>query len=410
MSIIVQKFGGTSVANPEKIIAAAGKAVREAKAGHQVVVTVSAMAGETDRLLNLANEIDPAGSPREKDMLASTGEQVTIALMSMSIQKLGYPAISFTGPQIDMRTDGSFTKAKILSIDAAKITDALNSGKIVVIAGFQGQTDDKEITTLGRGGSDTTAVAIAAVLKADRCDIYTDVDGVYAADPRIFPKAKKINALCYEEMLEMAGSGAKVLHTRSVQFAANYKVPLQVRSSFDDIPGTMITEEVQEMEKVVVSAITHNVKEAKVTLTRIADKPGTAATVFKFLADKNINVDMIVQNVGKEELADISFTIEITDVPYLKKVETELLGIIDAQEIRYDEKIAKISAIGVGMKAHAGVASRMFQTLADKGINILMISTSEIKISCVIDEDYTELAVRSLCEEFDLVNDDVIQE
>ncbi len=402
MSIIVQKFGGTSLGDTQKILNAARKAVREAERGHQVVVTVSAMAGETDRLLDLANEIDTAGSPRERDMMASAGEQVSIALMSMAIQKLGKPAISFLASQINMRTDGGFTKAKIISIDDTKIIKALDEGKIVVIAGFQGITDDFEITTLGRGGSDTTAVAVAAVIKADRCDIYTDVDGVYAADPRIVPNAKKIDALSYEEMLEMASSGAKVLHTRSVQFAAKFNVPLQVVSSFEDKPGTMITQEVQTMEKVVVSGITHNMKEAKVTLSGIADKPGTAATIFKFLADKNINVDMIVQNVAERDLADISFTVERTDIPYIQKVEEELRNIINAKEIKYDDKIAKISAIGVGMRSHAGVAARMFEALANKGINILMISTSEIKVSCVIHQDYAELAVRTLCEEFDL--------
>jgi aspartate kinase len=260
---------------------------------------------------------------------------------------------------------------------------------------------------LGRGGSDTTAVALAAVLDAERCDIYTDVDGVYATDPRIVPNAKKIPALSYEEMLEMASTGAKVLHTRSVQFAAKYKVPLQVVSSFEDKPGTMIIEEVQEMEDVVVSAITHNVKEAKVTVNGIADKPGTAATLFNYLAEKNINVDMIIQNVGEEGHASISFTVERTDLPYIKKNEGDMLKNIHAQSVTYNDKIAKISAIGVGMKAHSGIASRMFTTLAEKGVNILMISTSEIKISCVIDQDYTELAIRSLCEEFDLVEENV---
>ncbi len=405
MSIIVQKFGGTSVGDTAKILNAANRAVKEMEQGRQVVVTVSAMAGETDRLLGLANEIDPAGSPRERDILAAAGEQASIALMAMACEKLGKPAISFLAPQINMRTDSGHTKAKILSIDDTKIRKELDAGKIVVVAGFQGVTGDWEITTLGRGGSDTTAVALAAVLDAERCDIYTDVDGVYATDPRIVPNVKKIDALSYEEMLEMASSGAKVLHTRSVQFAAKFDVPLQVRSSFEDKPGTMITQEAQTMEDVVVSAITHNTKEAKVTFMGIADEPGTAAKLFSNLADLNINVDMIVQNVGENGLADISFTVERTDLPYIQKNEDELRTAINAQSVVYGDKIAKISAIGVGMKSHAGVASRMFSTLADKGVNILMISTSEIKISCVIDADYTELAVRSLCEEFDLVNE-----
>ena len=402
MSIVVLKFGGTSVADTSRIMNAAGRVVREAESGHQVVVTVSAMAGETDRLLRLADEIDPAGSPRERDMLASAGEQVSIALLALAIEKLNRPAISFTGGQIDIRTDSRFTKAKIRSIGADKIHRELDAGKIVVVAGFQGVTDTQDITTLGRGGSDTTAVALAAVLKAERCDIYTDVDGVYGADPRIVPRARKIPALSYEEMLEMASAGSKVLHSRSVQFAARYNVPVQVRSSFSYLPGTMVTQEVKAMEEIVVSAISHTVKEAKVTLTSIADQPGTAAKLFNFLAENNVNVDMIVQNVGEQGLADLSFTVERSDLPYIKKIEKRLRDTIGAAQVKFDEKIAKISAIGVGMRTHAGVAARMFTALASKGINILMISTSEIKISCVIHEDYTELAVRSLCEEFNL--------
>jgi aspartate kinase len=402
MGIVVQKFGGTSLGDTDKIMNAARKAVKEKESGNQVVVTVSAMSGETNRLLALADAINEAGSPRERDVIASAGEQVSSALMALSIETLGHQSISFNAAQIDMRTDSSFTKAKLQSINAEKIHNELNAGKIVVITGFQGVTDNLEITTLGRGGSDTTAVAIAAVLKADRCDIYTDVDGVYAADPRIVPRARKINAISFEEMLEMASAGSKVLHTRSVQFAATYKVPLQVRSSFDDVPGTMIQEEVPSMENVVVSGISHNTKEAKVTLSRIADQPGTAARLFQFLTDNNINVDMIVQNAGADGLADISFTIEKTDLPYVRQMADKLRDTMNAKEIRFEEKIAKISAIGFGMRSHAGVAARMFKALSSKGINILMISTSEIKISCVIDGDYTELAVRTLCEEFDL--------
>lgn len=402
MGIVVQKFGGTSLADTQKIMNAAAKAVREKEKGHQVVVTVSAMAGETNRLLALADEINEAGSPRERDVLASAGEQVSSALMALSIETLGHQAISFNAAQIDMRTDMSFTKAKIRSINAERIHRELNAGKIVVITGFQGVTESNEVTTLGRGGSDTTAVAIAAVLKADRCDIYTDVDGVYAADPRIVPRARKIDKISYEEMLEMASAGSKVLHTRSVQFAATYKVPLQVLSSFVDTPGTLITQEVQSMENVVVSGISHNTKEAKVTLSQIADQPGTAARLFQFLSDNNINVDMIVQNAGADGIADISFTIEKTDLPYVRQIADKLRDLMNAKEITFLEKIAKISAIGLGMRTHAGVAARMFKALSSKGINILMISTSEIKISCVIDMDYTELAVRTLCEEFDL--------
>ncbi len=402
MGVIVQKFGGTSVGDTTKIINVAKKAILAKEAGNNIVVVVSAMAGETDRLLSLADEIDPAGSPRERDMLVSTGEQVTIALLSMAVHKLGYSAVSYTGPQIGIRTDSGFSKAKITSIDTSKFDDAFKKGEIVVVAGFQGVSETQEITTLGRGGSDTTAVAIAAVLKADRCDIFTDVDGVYAADPRIVPRVKKIPALAYEETLEMASSGAKVLHSRSVQFAAKYRVPLQVLSSFEDKPGTMITQEVDVMEDVVVNAVTHNVKEAKLTISGIADEPGTAAKLFKMLAEHNINVDMIVQNVGENGLADISCTVERTDLPYIKKHEKGIKDTINAQKITYDDKIAKISIIGVGMRNHTGVAARMFNRLAEKGINILMISTSEIRISSVIHEDYTELAVRILCEEFEL--------
>ncbi len=402
MGIIVQKFGGTSLADVEKILNAAKKAVHEKENGHQVVVTVSAMSGETNRLLALADEISEAGSPRERDVLASSGEQASSALMALSIEKLGHDSISFNAAQIDMRTDSAFTKAKLQSINAERIQKELDSGKIVVITGFQGITNTNEITTLGRGGSDTTAVAIAAVLKAERCDIYTDVDGVYAADPRIVPRARKIEKISYEEMLEMASAGSKVLHTRSVQFAATYKVPLQVRSSFEDVPGTMIMQEVESMENVVVSGISHNVKEAKVTLSRIADQPGTAAKLFQFLSDNNINVDMIVQNAGEDGMADISFTIEKTDLPYIKQIADKMRDTLNAGDITFLEKIAKISCIGFGMRTHAGVAARMFKALSIKGINILMISTSEIKISCVIDADYTELAVRTLCEEFDL--------
>lgn len=405
MGIIVQKFGGTSVGDTIKIMNVAKRAIREKENGNNVVVVVSAMAGETDRLLTLADEIDPAGSPRERDMLVSTGEQVSIALTSMSIQKLGYKAISYTGPQIGIRTDKGHSKAKITSIETERFREAFQNDEIVVVAGFQGTTEDQQITTLGRGGSDTTAVAIAAVLKADRCDIYTDVDGVYSADPRIVPRIRKIPALSYEETLEMASAGAKVLHARSVLFAAKYKVPLQVLSSFEDKPGTLITQEVA-MESVVVTAVTQNTKEAKISITGIADRPGTAAEVFKYLAEHNINVDMIIQNVGENNLADISCTVERTDLPYIKKNESSFLGAIQAQAVKYDDKIAKVSVIGVGMRNHTGVASRMFTCLADKGINILMISTSEIRISCVIHEDYTELAIRSLCEEFDLEDTD----
>lgn len=403
MTLIVQKFGGTSVGSIERIQHCAQLVKREVDADHFVVVAVSAMAGETNRLLALADAIDPASSPRERDMLASTGEQVSIALLSMALHKIGIDAISLTGPQAGIVTDGAFMKARIRSINTDRINQYLNQKKVVCVAGFQGLSENSdEVTTLGRGASDTTAVALAAALKAERCDIYTDVDGVYAADPRIVPTVKKIPRLSYEEMLEMASVGAKVLHTRSVQFAAKYEVPVQVRSSFEDLPGTFITKEIEAMEQTVVSAIVHNTNEAKVTLSGLIDRPGMAFKVFDLLSSRNINVDMIVQNVGQEGLADLSFTIEKSDLPRINELRQELLEVTQAKDILIDKHIAKISAIGVGMKNHAGVASRMFKVLADRQINILMISTSEIKISCVIKDEYNELAVRALCDEFEL--------
>ena len=403
MSIIVQKFGGTSVGTTDRIRHCAQLVKREVDAGNQVVVAVSAMAGETNRLLALADDVDPAGSPRERDMLASTGEQVSIALLCMALHKIGIDAVSLTGPAAGIVTDGAHTKARIQRIDDQRVRALLDEGKVVAVAGFQGESEETgDVTTLGRGASDTTGVAMAASLKAERCDIYTDVDGVYAADPRIVPNAKRIPRLSYEEMLEMASVGAKVLHTRSVQFAAKFEVPLQVRSSLKDKPGTFITKEIETMEQSVVSAIVHNANEAKVTLTGVADQPGTAARIFDILAERHINVDMIVQNLGSEGKADISFTIERSDLPRFDEVEKALKEAVEATNLMIDKKITKISAIGVGMKSHAGVASRMFKTLSDRKINILMISTSEIKISCVIQEEYTELAMRALCSEFEL--------
>lgn len=406
MSIIVQKFGGTSVGTIERIMNCASIVKREVEKGNQVAVAVSAMSGETNRLLALADDIDPASSPRERDMLASTGEQVSIALLTMALHKTGIDATSLTGSQAGIVTDGTYMKARIVRIDGTRILSLLDEGKVVCVAGFQGlsETGD-DVTTLGRGASDTTGVALAAALKAERCDIYTDVDGVYASDPRIVPNVKKINSLSYEEMLEMASVGAKVLHTRSVQFAAKFDVPIQVRSSLEDIPGTLITKEIQAMEKTVVSAIVHNANEVKVTLTGVEDQPGTAAKIFDVLAEKSINVDMIVQNVGTEGSADLSFTMERSDLPRVGEIKDRLKDAISAKDMLVDEKIAKISAVGVGMKSHTGVAARMFKALAARGINILMISTSEIKISCVVQEEYMELAVRALCEEFELTED-----
>jgi aspartate kinase len=406
MSVVVLKFGGTSVANPDRIKAAAKKCVAYQEAGKQVVVVVSAMAGETDRLLSLAREIDANPSLRELDMIASTGEQVSIALTAIAIEQLGVPAVSFTGPQIGVITDDAFASARIKSIDASKIRTALEAGKIVIVAGFQGMTEDFEITTLGRGGSDTSAVALAAVLNAERCYIYTDVDGVYAADPRIVPGARRLDTISYDEMLELASAGAKVLYIRAVEFAKKYNVPLVVLSSLKEGPGTLVEEEVPEMEEVVVSGVTSNDKEAKISILGVPDRPGMAAKIFGSLAEGNVVVDMIVQSESPEGTSnDISFTVEKGQLKKALDVANGVKEEIGAREVVSDPKIVKVSAVGVGMRTHAGVAARMFDALADKGINIQMISTSEIKISCVINDDYKELAVRALCEEFELAEE-----
>ncbi|HOE12006.1 MAG TPA: aspartate kinase [bacterium] len=414
MALIVQKFGGTSMADPNRICESAKRVKRELDRGNQVVVAVSAMKGETDRLLNLGMAINPragADCPREMDMLASTGEQVSIALMAIALNSMGYDSISLTGRQVGVYTDGAFMKAKITNITADRVKRELAEGKVVVVAGFQGMDPNDDVTTMGRGASDLTAVAISAALKADRCDIYTDVDGVYAADPRIVPQAKKLPVISYEEMLEMASAGAKVLHTRAVELAAKYNVKVKVLSSFDelpeditvDLPGTIITSEPDSIrEDVLVSSIQRTTNEAKVTLVDVADRPGTAAKIFQLLADYSVVVDMIVQNVGAGGKADLSFTVERPDLVRIKKIEDQIKELVGAQDVLYDDKISKISAIGVGMRTHAGVAARMFDALGKRGINIMMISTSEIKISVVIGEEYTELAVRTLCDEFHL--------
>jgi aspartate kinase len=371
--------------------------------GYQVIVVVSAMAGETNRLLGLADEIDPYGSGRERDMLASAGEQVSIALMAMALHKVGRDAVSFTAPQAGIKTDPAHTRAKILSIDDHRIREELNAGKVVVVAGFQGITEDMEVTTLGRGASDTTAAALAAALGAERCDIYTDVDGVYAADPRIVPGAKKLAHISYDEMLEMAGAGSKVLQTRSVVFAKKYKVPLQVLTSFEDKPGTLITEGVEEMEDILVTGVCSDKSEARLTIWGVPDQPGIAAQLFEAVNEKGISVDMIIQSRGYDGLANMSFTVTRADLGDAIKVTEQVASALGAREFNVDEKIAKVSIVGVGMKAGSGVAARMFRVLAEKGINIHMISTSEIKISVVIGEDYEELAVRTLAKEFDLI-------
>ncbi|MCX7626657.1 MAG: aspartate kinase [Candidatus Sumerlaeaceae bacterium] len=402
MALIVQKFGGSSVADPDRIRHVAKLVTREYDRGNQVVVVVSAMGKTTDKLLELAHQVSENPDPREIDMLISTGEQISIAMLAIAIQSMGYPAKSFTGPQVGIITDNAHRKAKIVHINDEKIRAELDKGRIVIVAGFQGITMDNEITTLGRGGSDTTAVALAAALKADVCDIYTDVEGVYTADPRIVPNARKLDRISYDEMLELASLGAKVLHSRSVEFAKNYNVPIHVRSSFVDVPGTMVVKEVKEMEDIVVSGVAYNRNEAKISILGVPDRPGIAAEVFGALGGKNIVVDMIIQNVGTHGLNDISFTVSKEDLPQALEVAREVAQRIGAKDVAADSKIAKVSVVGVGMKSHANVAGTMFRALAKNNINIEMISTSEIKISCVIREEDVDKAVQAIHEEFEL--------
>jgi aspartate kinase len=402
LAVIVQKFGGSSVADPERIKHVADLAIREQDNGHQVVVVVSAMGKTTDGLLALVQQITTSPDPREIDMLLSTGEQVTIAMLAIAIQSKGRHAISFTGPQVGILTDTAHRKAKIVHINDEKIRRELEAGRIVIVAGFQGMTAQNEVTTLGRGGSDTTAVALAAVLKADVCDIYTDVDGVYTADPRIVKNPRKLQRISYDEMLELASLGAKVLHSRSVEFAKNYNVPIHVRSSFQDVPGTMVVKEAKEMEDIVVSGVAYNRNEAKVSLIGVPDRPGVAAEFFDKIGSANICVDMIIQNVGESGLNDISFTVSKEDLDEALKVASAAAKELGAKEVRHDREIAKVSVVGVGMKSHSGVAATMFRALAKNGINIDMISTSEIKISCVIREKDVDKAVQSIHEEFEL--------
>ncbi|PMB77970.1 MAG: aspartate kinase [Thermodesulfobacterium geofontis] len=408
--LIVQKYGGTSVANLERIRAVAERIIEYKNQGHDLVVVVSAMAGETDRLINLAKQITEDPPLRELDLLISTGEQVSSALLSIMLYSLGYPAIALLGYQVPIYTTELYTKAKIKEIKVDKIREYLSQGKIVIIAGFQGVTEKGDITTLGRGGSDTTAVALAAALKADLCEIYTDVEGVYTADPRIVSNAKKLKKISYEEMLEMASSGAKVLEMRSVELAMIYKVPLVVRSSFANTEGTLITEEDEEMEKVVVSGITYSRNEARISIYGVPDKPGVAAKIFKPIAEKEIVVDMIIQTSHPDEKADITFTVPRTDYKQALEIIKDVAKELNAERVEGDDKIAKVSIVGAGMRTHYGVATKMFETLAKHGINIMMISTSEIKISCVIDEKYTELAVRALHDAFNLEEELFIKE
>jgi len=401
--LIVQKYGGTSVGSTERIRAVAKRAVDTYKNGNSVVLVVSAMGGETDKLIGLAHELSASPPEREMDMLMSSGERISAALTAMAINEMGVKSMSFTGRQVGIITDTAHTKAKIEKITAERVKEAIGKGIVPVICGFQGITESSDVTTLGRGGSDLTAVAVAAALNADRCEIYTDVEGVYTTDPNIVPEARKLEKISYEEMLELASLGAKVLQTRSVEFAAKYGVPLVVRSSFSNAEGTLVTKEDKDMEKVVVSGVAYDKNQTKFTIMGVPDRPGIAASIFKAIADANIVVDMIVQNVSSDgKFADISFTVPKTDVPKAREIIEQAARDLDARDITTDDDIAKISIVGVGMRTHSGVAAKMFQTLSDNGINIMMISTSEIKISCVINSKYTELAVRVLHDAFEL--------
>jgi len=402
MALIVQKYGGTSVGNPERLQAVAERVKRFRGQGYDVVVVVSAMSGVTDSLIKLAKGVHSEPPARELDALLATGEQQTIALLSMALENIGCPARSYTGYQAHIRTDSAFGKARITRIDEKRIHEDLKKGRVVVVAGFQGVDEEGNITTLGRGGSDTTGVALAAALKADECQIYTDVDGVYTTDPRIVPQARRLDRITFEEMLEMASLGSKVLQIRSVEFAGKYRVPLRVLSSFEEGPGTLITYEENEMEAPLISGIAFNRDEAKLTIRGVPDKPGIAAHILGEIGKININVDMIVQNVGADGTTDFTFTVHRGDykisMEVLKRVSQEL----KAREVSGDDKIVKISVVGVGMRSHAGIAGQMFKTLADEGINIQMISTSEIKISVVVEEKYLELGVRALHSAFGL--------
>ena len=410
MALIVQKYGGTSVGSIERIRNVAQRAVRTKGQGNKVIVVVSAMSGETDRLIGLAHQITDMPDEREYDVLVSTGEQVSVALLAITLNSMNHPAVSFLGNQVKILTDSTFSKARILSIDAERANTSLDEGKIVVVAGFQGVDEEDNITTLGRGGSDTTAVAIAAALHADVCEIYTDVDGVYTTDPNICADARKLSRISYDEMLEMASLGAKVLQIRSVEMAKKYNVAIHVRSSFSENSGTIVTKEDEEMEKVMVSGVTYNQNEAKITILRVPDQPGTASKVFSPITEANINVDMIIQNTSKDGYADMTFTVPKADFKKALGIVTTTAKEINAADVLSDPNIAKVSIVGAGMRSHAGIASKMFTALANVGINIMMISTSEIKISCVIDAKFTELAVRVLHETFNLSKGDVAPE
>jgi len=402
MPLVVQKYGGTSVGNTERIKNVARRVIRQHQKGDQMVVVVSAMSGETNRLVSLSKDIQEIPEGREYDVLVATGEQVTIALLALAIQSMGVPAVSYLGHQVRILTDDAFSKARIRSIDNDKIQKDLDAGKIVVVAGFQGVDEHGNVTTLGRGGSDTTAVAIAAALKADACEIYTDVDGVYTTDPNLCSDARKIDRVSYEEMLEMASTGAKVLQIRSVELAAKYNVPVEVRSSFNDNPGTWVTKEESQMESRLVTGVSFQKDEAKIAVREVPDKPGVASQIFAPVSDANINVDMIVQNVSSQGATDLTFTVPKSDLKRALLIIEKVAKEIGAGKVESSENIAKVSVIGLGMRSHAGIASKMFTTLAKENINIQMISTSEIKISIIVDEKYTELAVRVLHDAFEL--------
>ena len=400
--LIVQKFGGSSVANVERIQNVAKRVVDYRKKGYDLVVVVSALGDTTDELIELANKINLEPSEREMDMLLSTGEQISVALLAMAIHELGFEAISFTGAQVGIITDASHTRARIIKINADRIKEALKQDKIVIVAGFQGVNLNQDITTLGRGGSDLTAVALAKELAADECEIYTDVEGIYTTDPRIEPKARKIKEITYDEMLEMASLGAQVMQARSIEVAKKFDVPIHVRSSFSGNPGTMIIKEVKRMEDVFVRGVTLNKNEAKITICNVPDKPGVAAKIFQDLANKGINVDMIVQNVSHTRKTDISFTINKTDLAKTMRLVRKIVKQVKADDVLFDEDVARVSVVGVGMKTHFGVAAKMFQALAENKINIEMISTSDISISCIIKKKFAETAVKVLHEKFGL--------
>ena len=407
MALIVQKYGGTSVGSTEKIKAVAQRVIKNHKLGNRMVVVLSAMSGETDRLTGLANDIQRIPHTREMDMLLATGEQVTVALFAMAIKESGFDAISLLGDQVAIHTDNMHTKARIESIDSEVINKYLDQGKIVTIAGFQGVTDNGDITTLGRGGSDTTAVALAAALKADACEIFTDVEGVYTTDPNVCPQARKIDYISYDEMLELASLGAKVLDIRSVGLAKRFGVPVHVRSTFSENIGTWVVEEEKIMESMLVSGITYSKKEARITIKKVPDQPGVAAKIFLPISDAGILVDMIIQNTTDGHLTDMTFTVPRNDYTRAMDILKTVAQEIKAEAVSGDKDIAKVSIVGVGMRNHTGIASTMFQILAKEGINMMMVSTSEIKVSCIIAEKYTELAVRALHDAFALDKENV---